>query len=271
MKYQKTLIENAFLDINSVDKKELLSTIDNVFQHLESGKLQIIELLENKSIAINEWIKKAILLKFKTSENFIIASGFENNYTWFDKIDLKFNNWTQKDFQNAKIRSVPGAFVRSGCYIGQGCVIMPSFINVGASIGEKTMIDSGVTVGSCCSIGNSCHISSNVVIAGVLEPLQDLPVVIGNNCFIGAGSVISEGIVIEDDVVIGMGTFISKSTKIIDRRTKEIYYGRVPSGSVVVSGMQNDENGFGMRVAIIVKKIDSQTRQKTSINDLLRD
>ncbi len=267
---RKIFIEQAFSDINSVDIEELRSLLGKIFRDLNYGRLKVAEIKDEQSI-VHEWIKQAILLKFKTSENKVIKSGIGiKEYQFFDKVDLRFQNYTKEDFDKLQIRIVPGAFIREGAFIGKNCVIMPSFVNVGAFIDEKTMIDSGVTVGSCCQIGKNCHISSNVVIAGVLEPIQDSPVIIGDGCFIGAGSVIAEGVIVEKNSVIAMGVHLGKSTKIIDRESGNISYGRIPGGSVVVPGAFDCGKGISINAAIIVKKIDAKTKEKTSINEILR-
>ncbi|QED23756.1 2,3,4,5-tetrahydropyridine-2,6-dicarboxylate N-succinyltransferase [Candidatus Deianiraea vastatrix] len=268
MKEEKDIIEKAFLDINSFEKAEIKNAVDAVFTKLNTFELKIAD-VKDGNVIVHEWIKKAILLKFRTSENQIMPSGIES-YNYFDKVELKFANWSEDDFKNAKIRAVPGAIVRNGCFIGQNVVLMPCFVNVGASIGDGTMIDTWSTVGSCAQIGKNCHISGGVGIGGVLEPLQANPVIIGDNCFIGARSEIAEGVIVGENSVIGMGTFISSSTKIVVRETGEILYGKVPSGSVVVSGIMPHESGISTRVAIIIKQIDEKVRTKTSINELLR-
>lgn len=261
----KNFINQAWEDFDSFDKIKLNMVLNEIITYLENGTLQSAEII-NSSIVVHDWVKKAILLFFKTKSSILIESSIFG-YNWYDKVELQ----NILDFEKRKIRIVPGSIVRRGAYIGNNVVIMPSFINIGSSIGNSTMIDSGVTIGSCAQIGNNCHISSNVVIAGVLEPLQDAPVCIGNNTFVGANSVISEGIMIEDNCVIGMGTFIGKNTKIIDRESGQISYGEIKSGSVVVNAYQDSYNGFNTRIALIVKQIDAQTKNKTSINEILRD
>jgi len=271
---KKEFISMAFADINSVDEFELRSLMGKIMKDLNHGRIRAAEIVKG-DVVVHEWVKQAILLKFKITHAKLIKTGIGNResemYSFFDKIDLKFSGYSKEDFEKFEFRAVPGAFVRDGAHIGKNCVIMPSFINMGAYIGEKTMIDSGVTIGSCAQIGKHCHISSNIVIAGVLEPIQAAPVIIGDNCFVGACSVIAEGVVIEDNCVIAMGVSIGQSTRIINRETGEIFYGRVPSGSVVVSGSYDCGKGVSVACAVIVKKIDKSTREKTSINDLLRD
>lgn len=259
------VIENAWENFDSCNKNELELTINEVFNKINSGEIRVAHLDENSNSVVNQWIKKAILLKFKTTKSKKI------NEIWFDKIDLKFKNWSEDDFIKANIRSVPGAFVREGSFISPTAILMPCFINVGAYIGEGTMIDTWSTVGSCAQIGKNCHISGGVGIGGVLEPLQANPVIIGDNCFIGARSEIAEGVIVENNSVISMGVYIGASTKIINRATGEVIYGRIPSGSVVVSGSIPSSGGVNLYAAIIVKQVDERTRSKTLINELLRD
>ena len=266
-----SFIEQAFLEISSVDKEQIKILIKKAFTMLERGDIRVARVDSSKNIEVNEWIKKAILLNFKLSNNQLINFGDSDKYNWYDKVDLQFTGWNEERFSGRKIRAAPGSFVRNGAYIGQNSVLMPCFINVGAYVGDGTMIDTWSTIGSCAQIGKNCHISGGVGIGGVLEPLQANPVVIGDNCFIGARSEIAEGVVVEDESVIGMGVFIGASTKIINRQTGEILYGKVPSGSVVVSGSIPSSNGVNLYAAIIVKQVDSKTRSKTSINELLRD
>lgn len=220
---------------------------------------------------VNEWVKKAVLLQFMMN---ICEQYSAGPVQWYDKIPPKFNTqWEDEEFEKEKIRIVPGAFIRRGAFLGHNTVIMPSFINIGAFIGDNTMIDTWSTIGSCAQIGNKCHISGGVGIGGVLEPIQSKPVIIEDNCFIGARSEIAEGIIVEEGSVISMGVYLSASTKIVDRQTGEIYTGRVPKYSVVVPGSlpdKNDPTKPSLYCAVIVKKVDEQTRAKTSINELLR-
>jgi 2,3,4,5-tetrahydropyridine-2,6-dicarboxylate N-succinyltransferase len=217
---------------------------------------------------VNGWAKKAVLLSFRLNENTVI---YPQNH--FDKVHLKCANWTEQDFVNAGFRAVPGSIVREGSYVGKNVVLMPSFVNIGAYVDDGTMIDGWATVGSCAQIGKNCHISGGAGIGGVLEPLQANPVIIEDNCFIGARSEIAEGVIVEEGAVISMGVYIGASTKIIDRATGEIFYGRVPAYSVVVPGNVADKNNpnLSLYAAVIVKKVDEKTRSKTSINELLRD
>lgn len=255
------------------DNSELLSSessksaIQETINLLDRGEVRVAE-FENNIDTVNEWAKKAILLSFKTTPNRLIK-GDEIN--WYDKVDSKFANWTESDFARGGFRVVPGAFVRRGSFIGKSVVLMPSFVNIGAYVGEGTMIDTWATVGSCAQIGKNCHISGGAGIGGVLEPLQANPVIIGDNCFIGARSEVAEGVIVEDNSVLSMGVYIGASTKIVDRESGEIFRGRVPSGSVVVPGALPSSGGTSLYCAVIVKRVDSQTRSKTSINELLRE
>lgn len=242
--------------------------IDDILEDLSEGKITVCQKLDEKW-QVNEWVKKAILLAFKLNDTRIVEAGYTN---WFDKIEQKFASYSEQDFKNEQFRAVPGCFVRKGVYIGQNAVIMPSFLNIGAYIGNGTMIDSFVTVGSCAYIGNNCHISEGVGIGGVLEPLQAKPVIVEDNCFIGVKSSIVEGVTVEEGAVIGSGVFISSSTKIVNRETKEVIYGRIPAYSVVVSGCMPAKSADlpSLYCAVIVKKVDKKTREKTALNELLR-
>ena len=252
---------------------EEAAIIQEVISYLDAGLIRVCELHDHEWY-VNEWVKQAILLSFKVSSNFIIRSGqefgFEANPSyWYDKIPSKFFNYNSSVFESMGIRAVPGSFVRRGAFIGKSCVLMPCFVNVGAFVDEGTMIDTWSTIGSCAQIGKNCHISGGVGIGGVLEPIQANPVIIEDNCFIGARSEIAEGVIVGENSVIGMGVFLSGSTKILDRETGEVYQGVVPAGSVVVSGSMPSK-GCNLYCAVIVKKVDAKTRAKTSINELLR-
>ncbi|CAO5678626.1 MAG: 2,3,4,5-tetrahydropyridine-2,6-dicarboxylate N-succinyltransferase [Holosporales bacterium] len=235
---------------------------DTFFALLDEGKIRVCE--KKGEWVVHEWVKASILSYFKSVTAQKIGDGF-------DKIALKTATWEHDDFLKAGFRLVPGSVVRKGAYIAPSVIVMPSFINVGAYIDEGTMIDSLVTVGSCAQIGKKVHISSNVVIGGVLEPVQAKPVIIEDHCFIGAGSSVLEGMVIETGAVIGAGVSLSATTKILDRETGEIFYGRIPAHSVVVPGSYPSTGGCHLACAVIVKKVDEKTRSKTTINDLLRD
>ncbi|XLM33430.1 MAG: 2,3,4,5-tetrahydropyridine-2,6-dicarboxylate N-succinyltransferase [Rickettsia africae] len=247
----------------------LKQTLNDSIESLNQGTIRVCEKQEN-SWHVNEWVKKAILLYFITTESQL----YNNNYnSWYDKVAPKFSADTDKNtFKEAAIRKVPGAVVRTGTYIAKNVVIMPSFINIGAYIDEGTMIDTWATIGSCAQIGKHCHISGGTGIGGVLEPLQAKPVIIEDNCFIGARSEIAEGVIVEEGAVISMGVFIGSSTKIVYRDTGEIIYGRIPAYSVVVPGVlpAQEAGKPGLYCVVIVKQVDKTTRAKVSINDLLR-
>jgi 2,3,4,5-tetrahydropyridine-2,6-dicarboxylate N-succinyltransferase len=219
---------------------------------------------------VNQWLKKAVLLSFRLNDNAPIAGP--GGTAWFDKVPSKFEGWDEARFRAAGFRAVPGAIVRRGAFIGRNAVLMPSFVNIGAYVGEGTMIDTWATVGSCAQIGANVHISGGTGIGGVLEPLQAGPVVVEDDCFIGARSEVAEGVVVEQGAVISMGVFIGASTKIVDRASGEIFMGRVPAYAVVVPGtLPGKDGGPGLACAVIVKRVDAKTRSKTGINELLRD
>lgn len=240
-------------------------------EQLGAGKARVASRKDGKWI-VHEWLKQAVLLSFRLEKNTVI----DGQATAFDKVPQKFTQWTQEAFETAKIRVVPGSIVRHGSFLGQNVIVMPSFINIGAFIDNKTMVDSGVTVGSCAQIGKNCHLSSNVLIGGVLEPLQATPTIIEDNCFIGACSSVTEGVIVEEGSVISSGVHVTGSTPIIDRDTGEITYGRIPAYSVIVAGSRstpskgNADLKLSLACAVIVKKVTAETRAKTSINDLLR-
>ncbi|MBL6785873.1 MAG: 2,3,4,5-tetrahydropyridine-2,6-dicarboxylate N-succinyltransferase [Rickettsiales bacterium] len=264
--------ENKNLE-NNID--EVKKTVDQILKQIDSGELRVAEKLNNEWV-VNSWVKKAILLSFRVNPMKLIDGGpssLSHQTPWFDKVDSKFLGWSEQDYKNANFRAVPGCFVRYGSYVGKNVVLMPSFINLGAYVDNGTMVDTWATIGSCAQIGKNCHISGGVGIGGVLEPLQANPVIIEDNCFIGARSEIAEGVIVEEGSVISMGVFLGKSTKIINRATGEITYGRVPKYSVVVPGSipNEDPTKPSLNAAVIVKQVDSQTRSKTSINELLRD
>jgi 2,3,4,5-tetrahydropyridine-2-carboxylate N-succinyltransferase len=266
----QNLIDNYFNDpkisSNNVPA-ELNQALEAILCQLEAGSIRVAEQVNN-TWQVNQWIKKAILLYFKTQTSKAIAANFTNFY---DKIPLRFTNYTNTDFFNDDIRVVPPACVRRGTYIGKKVVLMPSYVNIGANIGDGSMIDTWATVGSCVQIGKNVHISGGVGIGGVLEPLQAGPVIIEDNCFIGARSEIVEGIIVRKNSVISMGVFIGQSTKIYDRETDTVHYGEVPEGSVVVQGSLPAKNGkYNLSCAVIVKKVDEKTRNKVAINELLR-
>ena len=273
-----SIIENAFenrADINLQTQGEIRDAVSETLNKLDSGELRICE-KKDGSWQVNQWVKKAILLSFRLNDNYLSetsnASG--DAVSFFDKVPLKFAKWGEDDFRKAGFRAVAGAVVRHSSYIAKNVVLMPSFVNLGAYVDEGTMIDTWATVGSCAQIGKNCHISGGAGIGGVLEPLQANPVVIEDNCFIGARSEIAEGVIVETGAVISMGVYIGASTKIIDRETGEVFYGRVPAYSVVVPGNVASKKGsedLSLYAAVIVKRVDEKTRSKTSINELLRD
>jgi len=262
-------IWNEKESINTSSSTEARNAIEKTLNLLDSGLVRVSEKVDN-SWKVNQWLKKAVLLSFKIWPMNVIKGGPDNS-SWWDKIPSKFSSWTEKDFKNNNFRSVPGSIVRYSAYIAPEVILMPSFVNLGARVESGTMIDTWVTVGSCAQIGKNCHISGGVGIGGVLEPLQATPVIVEDNCFIGARSEIAEGVIVEEGAVISMGVYIGASTKIIDRKNDKIYVGKVPAYSVVVPGSIKTKENLSLYCAIIVKTVDEQTRSKTSINDLLRD
>ena len=270
----ENIINKAFDDrdkINANTSGEIRDAVDNTLNQLDNGTIRVCEKIDNEWV-VNQWIKKAILLSFRLNDNDIIKAS---HATWFDKVESKTTNWTKDDHLKAGFRYVPDAVVRKSAFIAKGVVLMPSFVNLGAYVDEGTMIDTWATVGSCAQIGKNCHISGGAGIGGVLEPLQANPVIIEDNCFIGARSEVAEGVIVGEGAVLSMGVFIGASTKIVDRSTGEIHMGKVPAYSVVVPGTlpgkkEGDINP-SLYCAVIVKRVDEKTRSKTSINDLLRD
>ena len=262
-------IWNEKESINTSSSTEARNAIEKTLNLLDSGLVRVSEKVDN-NWKVNQWLKKAVLLSFKIWPMNVIKGGPDNS-NWWDKIPSKFSSWTEKDFKNNNFRSVPGSIVRYSAYIAPEVILMPSFVNLGARVESGTMIDTWVTVGSCAQIGKNCHISGGVGIGGVLEPLQATPVIVEDNCFIGARSEIAEGVIVEEGAVISMGVYIGASTKIIDRKNDKIYVGKVPAYSVVVPGSIKTKENLSLYCAIIVKTVDEQTRSKTSINDLLRD
>ncbi|MCM0028467.1 MAG: 2,3,4,5-tetrahydropyridine-2,6-dicarboxylate N-succinyltransferase [Polynucleobacter sp.] len=249
---------------------EIRNAVSAVIDGLNRGRIRVAERRSVGQWEVNQWVKKAVLLSFRLEDNKVMpAGGFTQFY---DKVPSKFENWTEADFIEGGFRVVPPAVARRGSFIGKNAVLMPSYVNIGAYVGEGTMVDTWATVGSCAQIGKNVHLSGGVGIGGVLEPIQAGPVIIEDNCFIGARSEVVEGVVIEENSVLSMGVFIGQSTKIYDRETGQIHYGRVPAGSVVVPGSLPSADGkYSLYAAIIVKKVDAQTRAKTAINELLRD
>ena len=246
---------------------DVIGAINQVVGELDSGTLRVAEKIDGEWVT-NQWAKKAVLLSFRVSDNRVQEAG---DIRFFDKVDTKFEDWNEEQFRQGGFRVVPGTIVRKGSYIAKNAVLMPSFVNIGAYVDEATMVDTWVTVGSCAQIGKNVHLSGGVGIGGVLEPLQANPTIIEDNCFIGARSEVVEGVIIGENSVLSMGVYIGQSTPIYDRETGEVTYGRVPPGSVVISGTLPKANGaYSLYAAIIVKKVDAQTRSKTSINELLR-
>jgi 2,3,4,5-tetrahydropyridine-2,6-dicarboxylate N-succinyltransferase len=242
--------------------------VELILNDLDAGKLRVAEKIDGQWVT-HQWIKKAVLLSFRLEDNRLMDAG---PMRYFDKVPTKFANYDTHTFQKGGFRVVPPATARRGSFIARNVVLMPSYVNIGAYVDEGTMVDTWATVGSCAQIGKNVHLSGGVGIGGVLEPLQANPTIIGDNCFIGARSEVVEGVIVEDNCVISMGVFISQSTKIYDRATGEITYGRVPAGSVVVAGSLPSADGkYSLVCAVIVKRVDAQTRAKTAINELLRD
>jgi 2,3,4,5-tetrahydropyridine-2-carboxylate N-succinyltransferase len=268
----QALIDQAWEDRTSLSPKsapnDIREAVANVISQLDAGALRVAE-KQGKDWIVNQWVKKAVLLSFRLEDNApMSAGGFAQFY---DKVPTKFANWSADDFAKAGFRVVPPAVARRGSFIGKNVVLMPSYVNIGAYVDEGSMVDAWATVGSCAQIGKNVHLSGGVGIGGVLEPLQANPVIIEDNCFIGARSEVVEGVIVEENSVISMGVYLGQSTKIYDRETGEIHYGRVPAGSVVVAGNLPSKDGkYSLYCAVIVKKVDAQTRAKTSLNDLLR-
>ena len=267
------VIERAWEERDAIGpgtKGEVRQAVDAALAALDSGEARIAEKIEGEW-RVHQWLKKAVLLSFRLNPMEAISGGVGGSH-WWDKVPSKFAGWGEKDFEAAAFRAVPGAIVRRGAYIAPGAVLMPSFVNIGARVGEGTMVDTWATVGSCAQIGANVHISGGAGIGGVLEPLQAGPVIIEDDCFIGARSEVAEGVVVERGSVLSMGVFLGASTKIVDRSSGEVHYGRVPEFSVVVPGaLPGKDGGPALACAVIVKRVDERTRSKTSINELLRD
>jgi len=248
---------------------EVRAAVEATLEDLDKGRLRVAERQADGRWHVNQWVKKAVLLSFRLNDMAVQPGGPQGG-GWWDKVDSKFKGWTEADWRAAAFRAVPNAVVRRSAYIAPGAVLMPSFVNLGAYVGEGTMVDTWATVGSCAQIGRNVHLSGGVGIGGVLEPMQAGPTIIEDNCFIGARSEVVEGCIIREGSVLGMGVFIGQSTKIYDRETGSVSYGEVPAGSVVVAGSLPSK-GVNLYCAVIVKKVDAQTRSKTSVNELLRD
>lgn len=251
-------------------KGEARDAVEATLAALGAGTLRVAERQADGVWHVNQWAKKAVLLGFRL-QDMGLQSGGPQGSSWWDKVDSKFAGWGEDDFRSAGFRAVPNCIVRKSAHIAKGVVLMPSFVNLGAYVDEGTMVDTWATVGSCAQIGKNVHLSGGVGIGGVLEPMQAGPTIIEDNCFIGARSEVVEGCIIREGSVLGMGVFIGKSTKIVDRETGTVMYGEVPAGSVVVAGSMPSKNGINLYCAVIVKRVDAQTRSKTSINELLRD
>ncbi len=271
MSQLETLISDAFENRSEFSPKsapqDVRDAVNESLAMLDSGKARVAE-KQNGHWVVNEWLKKAVLLSFRLNDNITLDAGFTQFY---DKVPSKFNNLTDEEFAATGVRVVPPAMARRGSYIAPNVILMPSYVNIGAYVGEGTMVDTWATVGSCAQIGKNVHLSGGVGIGGVLEPLQASPTIIEDNCFIGARSEIVEGVIVEEGAVISMGVYIGQSTRIYNRETGEITYGKVPAGAVVVPGsLPSDDGKYSLYCAVIVKQVDAKTRAKTGINELLR-
>lgn len=268
----RPLIETAFDERATLSPgkapAELMAAIQAVIHDLDTGKARIAEKIDGQWV-VHEWLKKAVLLYFKTHDNNVISAGYTQFY---DKVPLKFQGLSNAELAASGVRVVPHALARTGAYVAPNCILMPSYINIGAYVDSGTMVDTWATVGSCAQIGKNVHLSGGVGIGGVLEPLQASPTIIEDNCFIGARSEVVEGVIVEEGSVISMGVFLGQSTRIYHRETGKITYGRIPAGSVVVPGnLPSDDGKYSLYCAVIVKQVDAKTRAKTSLNDLLRN
>ncbi len=275
----EAIIDAAFerrAEISPSTSGEVRDAVNTALDLLDSGKSRVAERSAEGAWTVNQWLKKAVLLSFRLNDMEVVLGG-PGGAVWWDKVPSKFARWNSEDFRAAGFRAVPGAIVRRSAYIAPNVVLMPSFVNLGAHVGENTMVDTWATVGSCAQIGRNVHLSGGVGIGGVLEPLQAGPVIIEDDCFIGARSEVVEGVIVRQGAVLSMGVFISATTKIVDRETGEVFIGEVPAYSVVVPGslsgkpLPDGRPGPSLGCAVIVKRVDAQTRAKTSINDLLRD
>ena len=255
--------------ITSVNSPEIRGAVESVISELNAGRIRVAERQAVGQWTVNQWVKKAVLLSFRLNDNKLMRAG---ELGFYDKVQTKFAHLDEAQMRETGVRVVPPAVARRGSFIAKNAILMPSFVNIGAYVDEGTMVDTWAAVGSCAQIGKNVHLSGGVGIGGVLEPLQASPTIIEDNCFIGARSEVVEGVIVEENSVLGMGVYIGQSTPIYDRATGETSYGRVPSGSVVVSGNLPKAGGaYSLYCAVIVKRVDAQTRSKTSINDLLRD
>jgi len=262
----------ARAEVSTATKGAVREAVDSALELLDSGKARVAERVSAGSWRVNQWLKKAVLLSFRLNDMDVIGGG-PGKARWWDKVPSKFEGWGENRFRDAGFRAVPGSIVRRSAYIARNAILMPSFVNVGAYVDEGTMVDTWVTVGSCAQIGKNVHLSGGVGIGGVLEPMQAGPTIIEDNCFIGARSEVVEGVVVGEGSVVSMGVFIGASTKIVDRATGEVFMGRVPPYSVVVSGNRpaSHEGSPSTYCAVIMKTVDERTRAKTSVNELLRD
>ena len=264
-----TAWENRTQYSPSAAPKELVDAVEHVIAELNAGRLRVATRQSVGQWTTHQWLKKAVLLSFRLKDNHVVKAG---DLGFYDKVQTKFSNMDEAHMKASGVRVVPPAVARRGSYIAKGAILMPSYVNTGAYVDENTMVDTWATVGSCAQIGKNVHLSGGVGIGGVLEPVQANPTIIEDNCFIGARSEVVEGVIVEENSVISMGVYIGQSTKIYDRATGEVTYGRVPAGSVVVSGNLPSADGkYSLYCAVIVKRVDAQTRAKTSLNDLLRD
>ncbi len=260
--------DRANISISS-GSKEVQDAVEQVISQLNNGSLRIATKQAVGQWTVHQWLKKAVLLSFRLKDNMVIKSG---DLAFYDKVPTKFAHLSEAELKATGVRVVPPAVARRGSYIAKGAILMPSFVNIGAYVDEGTMVDAWATVGSCAQIGKHVHLSGGVGIGGVLEPMQANPTIIEDNCFIGARSEVVEGVIVEENSVLSMGVYIGQSTPIYDRATDTVTYGRVPAGSVVISGtLPKDGGKYNLYAAIIVKRVDAQTRAKTSLNDLLRD
>ena len=269
----QSIIDNAWENraniTAAVAPKEIRDAVEHVLAELDAARLRVATREGVGQWTVHQWIKKAVLLSFRLRDNALMQAG---DLTFFDKVPTKFGGMSEAELQATGVRVVPPAVARRGSFIAKGAILMPSYVNIGAYVDEGTMVDTWATVGSCAQVGKNVHLSGGVGLGGVLEPLQAGPTIIEDNCFIGARSEIVEGVVVEENSVISMGVYIGQSTPIYDRTTGQISYGRVPAGSVVISGsLPKDDGKYSLYAAIIVKRVDAQTRAKTSLNDLLRD
>ncbi|WP_029085762.1 2,3,4,5-tetrahydropyridine-2,6-dicarboxylate N-succinyltransferase [Brevundimonas aveniformis] len=276
----KTSIEAAWEDranISTATQGDVRKAVETALAHLDDGRLRVASREDDGTWTTHQWLKKAVLLSFRLNANQVMHGVDDaHNHSalgpWWDKVPNKFSSWSARRYEDAGFRAVPGAVVRAGSFIGKNVVLMPSFVNIGAFVDEGTMVDTWATVGSCAQIGKNVHLSGGAGIGGVLEPLQANPTIIEDGCFIGARAEVAEGVIVREGAVLAMGVYLSASTKIVDRATGEVYRGEVPAWSVVVPGALPDPNGGpSLYCAVIVKRVDAQTRAKTGVNELLRD